>query len=379
MSAAMETIPLGQPKDNSVQRLLSAVTGTDGSDSDPGGRTSVAGDLAGGFQPVQRYDSAGEIARGGMGRVLLVHDVDIERDVAMKSLHPHLAESSTHLAQFVREARMIGCLEHPNIVPLYDMGMGTSGEPYFTMKYVDGRSLAEIIELLQTGDADAHAEFTWARRCQILQQICDAVGFAHSRGIAHRDLKPANVMIGNFGETVVADWGLAGPMTRIALSSDDKSIEGTPSYLSPEVIAGDPASDTLRDIYAIGVIVYELFGLAQPFRGDSVREVLRSAVVDDPVPLYDVTQPGQSAVPVEIYHIAKKAMHRNPDERYETCDELNRHLQLYLDGKFPIRCPSTALKRWTLELAHLIDAHPKAAVLTTATVFLGLLALLILT
>jgi serine/threonine-protein kinase len=321
-----------------------------------------------------RYTHVDDIACGGMGQVALVHDADVERQVAMKTLLPGLADSDGSVRDFLAEARVIGGLEHPNIVPLYDLGVQESGDMYFTMQFVKGRTLAEVIASLQAGDAKDHLCFTWARRAQILQQVCDAVAYAHEHGVAHRDLKPANIMFGEHGEVVVMDWGLAASSREEERVRSTSPIAGTPAYLCPEAISCGSVDNIARDVYAMGILAYELFTLELPFKGASVESVLIDVIRAQPKPLYEVRQEYQRTVPVEIYHIVRRAIAPNPQDRYANCVDLRDALQLYLDGRFPIRCPSTALKRWALMVAHTIDDHPKAAVLVTLCAVVASLA-----
>lgn len=327
--------------------------------------------------PKTRYAHLGDIARGGMGQVALVHDAEVERQIAMKRLLPEFTVSDDHVTEFIAEARVLGRLEHPNIVPLYDLGVSESGDSYFTMQYVKGRTLADVIGSLKAGNVEDHKRFTWSRRAQIIQQVCDAVAYAHERGIAHRDLKPANIMFGEHGEVIVMDWGLASGSLEEGSPQTTSTVCGTPAYLCPEAISHQPVSNVARDVYALGVLAYEFFSLKLPFPGTNLQAVLVNVATGTPDPVYEVRQRGQRAVPVEIHHIVRRAMAKNPADRYASCLELREALQLYLDGRFPIRCPSTALKRWTLALAHSIDTHPKLAVLlSSATVVVAILATL---
>ncbi|HEV8322183.1 MAG TPA: SUMF1/EgtB/PvdO family nonheme iron enzyme [Myxococcota bacterium] len=156
-----------------------------------------------------RYMVGPEIGRGGMGRVHLAVDCDLGRTVALKTLHPGGKKSREVLARFLEEAQATGQLEHPNIVPVHDLGLFSDGTVYFTMKLVRGRTLHQIIRLLAAGDHRTRAEFGRVRLLSVFQQVCLGVAFAHSRGVLHRDLKPANIMLGAYGEVQVMDWGLA--------------------------------------------------------------------------------------------------------------------------------------------------------------------------
>jgi serine/threonine-protein kinase len=323
----------------------------------------------------EKYAIEQDIAAGGMGRIVRARDNDLGREVAMKTILPHLRSSPKLMARFVEEARTVGQLEHPNIVPVYDIGIDAEGEVYFTMKLIRGRTLEAVIADLRQGDAETHAHYTWSRRAGIIQQICDAVQYAHTHGVLHRDLKPANIMIGPFGEVVVMDWGLAKytrePDAGDQISAElrkaaaiEKGIVGTPNYMSPEQAQNQ--DDTLApasDIYAIGVIMYELFGLAPPHTGDNMYKLLMAIVNDEPPALSEQSGTGQGAVPIEVDYISRKALAKPPDERHQTATELRDELQLYLEGRYPIVCPHTALKRGVMEVAHLVDAHAKLLII----------------
>src|SRR5258708_865016 len=272
--------------------------------------------------PQGQYKLIGEIARGGMGAILKAVDNDLHRPVAMKVM---LGDSETLRARFVEEAQITGQLEHPGIVPVHELGADKRGRLFFTMKLVQGRSLADVLLRLRQGDDEVAAEFTLPRLVRLLIDVADAVAFAHHKGVVHRDLKPANIMLGAFGEVLVMDWGLAkivgkqaaapGTGTRrrlrkssqtdvgeapsfIAADADnlgamvssqrsgsgahltlDGTIAGTPAYMAPEQARGDIAKiDRRSDIYALGAILYEMLTLAPPAQGKSNKEVLAKVV-----------------------------------------------------------------------------------------------------
>ena len=156
----------------------------------------------------RRYETIRRLGEGGFGEVVGARDNDIGREVAVKRLHPEM-RSPAVLARFAEEVRTIGSLEHPNIIPIHDVGVQENGDYYFVMKYVAGETLESIIEKLAAGDRDTHARFGVERRVQIFTSLLEAVAFAHSKGILHRDIKPANVMVGAYGEVVLMDWGIA--------------------------------------------------------------------------------------------------------------------------------------------------------------------------
>ena len=157
----------------------------------------------------ERYSIEQEIAKGGMGQVELVKDNDLKRTVALKSMLPAQASRQNALERFVEEAQMTGQLEHPNIVPIYDIGIDSKNRVYFTMKFIEGWTLEKVIQKLKFSDREAQEKYSQTYLLQLFIQICNAIAFAHSRNVIHRDLKPANIMLGPFGEMIVMDWGLA--------------------------------------------------------------------------------------------------------------------------------------------------------------------------
>jgi serine/threonine protein kinase/tetratricopeptide (TPR) repeat protein len=299
----------------------------DAHDSIHGERSELA------LQPIAEdaYEVGREIARGGMGRILEAWDRRHHRRVAVKVLL-HKAATSAH--RFVREIRITARLQHPAIIPLYEAGIWPDGEPFFAMKLVSGRSLARVVE----------SEPTLAGRLALLPNviaITDALAYAHGQGIVHRDLKPTNVLIGEFGETVVIDWGLAkarGADEPAADASDDHATDaaltmagkalGTPSYMPPEQAAGD-AVDERADVYALGAMVYHVLAGAAPFSGGSSDELL-ARVLAGPPPSLAERVPG---VAPDLVTIVEKAMSRWPADRYPTAKAMADDLKRWADGR----------------------------------------------
>ncbi len=294
-----------------------------------------------------RYELGELLGRGGMGEVRLAHDERVGRDVAIKRLRCEGAPPAEAVSRFLREARVQGRLDHPAIVPVHDLGTDEAGVPYFAMKRLAGTTLAAILERLAKGDADA--EQRWPRRLLLarLAEICLAVQFAHTRGVVHRDLKPHNVMLGDYGEVYVLDWGIAkiadddpapggtGTIRRGDLDTLDSvvgetaagAVLGTPGYMPPEQVRGG-AIDHRVDVYALGCMLFEVLALepAHP-RGAGVLEAtltsgrLRPAArrpdADIPPELDDATADAT----------APDARDRTPDAR-----ALHDAIQRYLDG-----------------------------------------------
>ena len=239
-----------------------------------------------------RYQILGEIARGGMGVVLKGRDQDLGRDVAIKVLHPGHAGDRALVRRFVEEAQIGGQLQHPSILPVYELGLDAGLRPYFTMRLVKGRSLAALLEE-RTGPARELGRFL-----AVFEQVCQAISYAHARGVIHRDLKPSNIMVGAFGEVQVVDWGLSKvleqgdeggavaeegtpgdepPVTTIRTSGGDPgsysgAIIGTPPYMSPEQACGDiEGLDERADVFALGAILCEILTGQPPYLGSRPR------------------------------------------------------------------------------------------------------------
>ncbi|MCC7014103.1 MAG: protein kinase [Planctomycetes bacterium] len=232
------------------------------------------------------YQMLGEIARGGMGVILKGHDTDLGRDVAMKVLDPELAKNPAVVQRFVEEAQIGGQLQHPGIVPVYELGLMADESPYFTMKLVKGRTLSALFQQRKTTSDDR------GRLLSIFESVCQTVAYAHSKGVLHRDLKPANIMVGAFGEVQVVDWGLAKVLSRGGVADEKRaqdslftvietvrsgpgssgsdslagSVMGTPAYMAPEQAQGEIEKlDERADVFSLGAILCELLTGKPPY------------------------------------------------------------------------------------------------------------------
>ncbi|BBM83052.1 serine/threonine protein kinase [Candidatus Uabimicrobium amorphum] len=299
-----------------------------------------------------KYDVIHEINRGGMGRILLWKDRDIQRVVASKMLLSENQKSPETLQRFFEEGQITGQLEHPNIVPIHEMGLD-GNNLYFTMKYVKGKSLHQLIQHI-TKNSDH--EWTQGKMFRIFQGICDAIDYAHSKSVIHRDLKPANIMIGNFGEVMVMDWGLAkvvgqgtevfsdDPVTTLRREGGFQTITGqiagTPLYMSPEQARGEIDNiDHRSDIYALGTILYEMLTGERCVKGNSPAQILAT-----------VSQGKQSEIPKkglfgtiprELRAILKKTMAFAAENRYQNVKELSQDIQRFLDHRQVSACKYT--------------------------------------
>ncbi|HEX4421657.1 MAG TPA: serine/threonine-protein kinase [Kofleriaceae bacterium] len=298
---------------------------------------------------IARYQLRHVLGEGGMGEVVLAYDKHIDREVAIKRIR-NAAPTAEELARFVREARAQGSLEHPAVVPVHDLAVDRDGRPFFVMTRLSGTTMLELLARLRAGDEPDEA----AARLRLLRafvEVCLAVEFAHSRKIVHRDLKPANVMLGDFGEVYVLDWGVARPMTDVGLDApvDAFDVEGptslslvapdlrldtgdtqigtvlgTPAYMAPEQLAGDRAGPA-ADIYSLGCILFEITaGVALHPEKRNVGEALTQ-----PVARPSNYRPD---APPELDTICDLATRIEPHGRYRSARALGNAVQAFLDG-----------------------------------------------
>ncbi len=319
-----------------------------------------------------RFQSQGGLGQGGMGEVVAALDQDIGREVAIKRLRPEV-RGQADVARFVDEIRIVGALEHPNIVPIHDVGVDEGGALYFVMRKVQGQTLESIIEKLAAGDPLAHAHWTFERRVHLFRQLLDAVAFAHGRGIVHRDIKPANVMVGHFGEVFLMDWGIAKPAkdpdhARAQIDAPKKperfttthvgAIVGTPAYMSPEQARGE-AVDVRSDIYSLSVLLHEFLCLTHYLSEQTTLESLVVAVQHErPRSASFTPNPHQSPTPADLSHFVNKGLEKDPAKRYQTVTEMIERLDARDEGLIPIQCPITLTKRTSREFLRLLDRHP---------------------
>jgi eukaryotic-like serine/threonine-protein kinase len=339
----------------------------------------------------ERFEELHQLGKGGMGEVVLLKDNDIERLVALKRL-PQGA-GADQLLRFVKEIRTVGQLDHPNIVPVHDVGVDDRGRYYFVMKHLQGETLESIIRRLQQGDPEAHAHFTFQRRTQIFLSILQALAYAHRKGFIHRDLKPANIMVGPFGEVTVMDWGLArrmrsseeperagaaSPREVDALQTQEGSVLGTPLYMSPEQVYGEHSSlDARSDVYSLCVLFHELLFLRHYLEGrKSLNDILNGVLTVLPEVLDYHPPAHQQPVPPELCWFVHKGLAKDPAQRYPSVDEMMQALQKLLEGQIRVQCQRTFLKRALHELLHVIDRYPRTIIIFStamASLLLGLL------
>lgn len=277
----------------------------------------------------ERYRLLGSIGRGGMGEVHSAFDTVLERVVALKCIRTD-RRGIEHVRRFIDEAVRTAQLEHPNIIPIYDAGVLPDGSPYFTMKRVEGTSLREVLQRRRAGDPAAAAEYGEHRLLSAFSHVCLAVDFAHSRGVLHRDIKPSNVMLGDFGEVYVLDWGLAkalheadessppspSPSPRDRFETIDGAVLGTPGYMAPEQRdrALGPV-DARADVYALGVLLLEILTGRPP-----------------PVEDGEAGPSARDEMAPELEAVIRAATAPRPSERYARARELSAAVERYLEG-----------------------------------------------
>jgi tetratricopeptide (TPR) repeat protein/tRNA A-37 threonylcarbamoyl transferase component Bud32 len=279
----------------------------------------------------EHYILTEEIARGGMGRILRARDRRLGRQIAIKE---NLVNTGDHARRFEREARITARLQHPSIVHIHEAGVWPTGEPFFAMELVAGRSFDDVISRATTLD----------HRLALIPNVlavADAIAYAHHQGIIHRDLKPKNVLVGDFGETVVIDWGLAKDMSGRGHESDDPfrtpalegatevgKVVGTPAYMPPEQARGH-AIDQRTDVYALGAVLFHLLAGRPPITGRNTDEVL-ARIIAGPLPSLAEAQPD---VPADLLAIVAKAMAFAPGDRYPSARELADDLRQFQTGQ----------------------------------------------
>jgi eukaryotic-like serine/threonine-protein kinase len=331
--------------------------------------------------------------QGGLGRVWLAFDKNLHRSVALKEIRPDRKPSEQSLRRFVREAQVTGQLEHPNIVPVYELASDSQrAYPFYTMRFMHGQSLGDAIDAyhkLRRSGAAAPVQFQ--RLLQAFTSVCHAMAYAHSRRVIHRDLKPANVMLGSFGEVVVLDWGLAKLLDRPEeLPEDEQTIEqpvlgegvetlpgqllGTPAYMAPEQALGKlDEIDALTDVYGLGAILYRILTGERPHQGRDSQERMRHAA-EDPTP---EPRAVNSRIPRALNAVCRKAMSRERLKRYLSAKELAEDVQRYLADEPVSAVPEpwyTRAGRWARRHAQITVA---AAVFLVLTVVVATAALVV--
>jgi serine/threonine-protein kinase len=271
------------------------------------------------------------IGEGGMGIIRLAEQVALGRTVAVKTLKPNRRSREATL-DLLREAWVTGSLEHPNVVPVYYIGLDDDGSPLIVLKRIEGLEWSALIDDAAAVEERFGATDLLEWNLEILSQVLNAVRFAHSRGIVHRDIKPANVMIGEFGEVYLLDWGIAVSLRddrsgRLPLAIEATEMAGTPCYMAPEMLGGErgvPLSER-TDVYLAGAVLFEIISGDPPHDGDSAIEVITSVATSRPeIP---------AGTPTELARVCLRAMAPDPEDRYANADAMRLALQHYLQHR----------------------------------------------
>ena len=327
-------------------------------------------DHACGKAPLQgEYILIKEIARGGMGRIYFGEDSQLKRHVAIKVS----SVSETGLdPRFSKEAEVLAQLAHPNIVPIYNIGVDDQSRPFYSMKLIKGRTLQAILNLIRDGDPSAIKEYTRATRLTIFRKVCDAMMFAHSKGILHRDLKPENIMVGEYGEVLVMDWGLAKMLTETEGKSApaaggcdtgdygmtmEGEVMGTPQYMSPEQALGMVSElDARSDIYSLVGILYATLILRPPIEGATLNEVLTkvkngnissmaSKITHNDSVRVKAPSAMDGEVPGALQAVTLKAMSTDRNKRYGSVEAFAADIERYQSGFATTAEDASAFKR----------------------------------
>lgn len=343
-----------------------------------------------------RFDRVRTLGEGAMGQVELARDNDIRRTVAVKRMHAE-GVSEAALLRFADEVRVVGQLEHPSIIPIYDVGRDDDGQVYLVMKHLQGETMESVIERLRARDPEYVERFSLEHRVHLFLGVLDAMRYAHARGILHRDLKPANIMIGPYGEVTVMDWGIAKPIPqgpsapkpaealgRTLLESHDQrlletqfgSLAGTPLYMSPEQAAGrNDELDERSDVYSLAMVLYEWLMLEHPLVGKTTVTEVLAAIISQDFEIGSLLARARSrGVPMEYVRVAANALARDRAQRTRSVSEMEEALKRILAGHVRVHCHVTFAKNAANRFAHWVDHHTQLYSALFAGTALGLLS-----
>ncbi len=345
----------------------------------------------------ENYTLLESIDEGAMGEILIAHDNKLNRTVAYKRIHSHIAQLPSYLGRFYMEAQVTAQLQHPNIVPVYDL-MTTDSSVGYAMKLIDGITLKAHIketqnQYVKNGEPDEH--HTLHARLEHFLKVCDAMHYAHRKGVIHRDLKPLNIMIGPYNEVYVMDWGIAKTVEvdkdtfndktalvgREEVDADDKTkqgqVMGTPAYMSPEQAEGEhDILDHRSDLYALGLILFELVTFHRAINGDDSSQVMMKARRGhiDPPPAYNKQADDQE----QLLAIVAKATEYLPQDRYPTVAEFADDIRRFMHGEAIKARPETRKQKIMRWITHHRQATVSIVAYSVLVSFLSVVAILVM-
>ena len=398
-AAAEATLPVpSAPRDEFATLAPDPLTSTVGASADGHHRLVSLGNLESN-ETRDRYSRTHLHAKGGIGQVWLAVDGELGREVALKELRPDQEGGPLAWSRFVNEARITGQLDHPGIIPVYELSVRSEGSgPFYTMRFVRGKTLDRAIREYHAKRRSGRADpLDLAALLTAFVSLCNTVGFAHSRGVIHRDLKGQNVVLGDFGEVILLDWGIAKLVGSADPTAGDRfqvgapvvageadladeatlqgQVIGTPSYMAPEQAEGRiDAIDARTDVYGLGAILYEILAGKVPYEGNTIRETLRKVTEGPP----DSPRLVNPEVPRALEAICRRAMAQRPVDRYPAALALAEDVKRWLADE-----PVLAYRDpWTNRLARVAKRHrtavsAAAALLITAVVALGIASILV--
>ncbi len=316
------------------------------------GRGKRALEVLRGLADVNALVEEGVLGQGGMGVVMLARQVALDRQVAVKTLKPGVAREED-VEALLSEAWLTGALEHPGILPVYALTRRADGQPALVMKRIEGRTWARLLDDAEALAAVAPGRSPLEAHVRIVIQVCNALHFAHSRGVVHRDLKPDNVMVGAFGEVYLVDWGIAtepGPSAQLA---------GTPAYMAPEMLGEGGVISARTDVYLLGAVLHEVVTGRPPHGGEGLQAVLQSVLASRPA------LPPEA--PAELAELLTRCLSADPAQRPASALEVRLALEAFLEHQGSRELSTQSEARLEALLAALADA--RAAATTVAALF----------
>lgn len=297
-----------------------------------------------------RYRDFQPLTRGGEAMLQTCFDENLGRTVVMKTLLPHLADMEVYSRRFLREARVTAQIPHPATPPVYEISRDREGSVYFTMKKLGGRDLSEILDEIAEGNATTKTKYPLDILISVMIRVGQCLAYAHDLGVVHRDLKPGNIMVGEYGEVTLLDWGLAKVMNSpendevetLSRSGQQNQqvkgrltgrgdVQGTPFYMSPEQARETADVDGRTDIYNMGIILFEILTNESFMSGRNFKEIKRKILEDPLREAKDVAPRG--TVPAKLNAICSKALAKDVTERYQSMNDMVQDLRNYLLGR----------------------------------------------